>query len=62
LAPCEAQFQGDNHAVTLQIISLRKKDAERRREKDELLELYKSTTGMARYCAQHNPMVLILLR
>ncbi|MCL2474470.1 MAG: DUF2312 domain-containing protein [Alphaproteobacteria bacterium] len=42
----EAKGSGFDTSVIRQIIRLRKQDEEKRRENDELLELYKSALGM----------------
>lgn len=42
----EAKGVGFDAKTMRKIVSLRKKDAEKRREEDELLDLYKSAIGM----------------
>lgn len=42
----EAKGTGFDPKIIRQIIRLRKKDIERRREEEELLELYKAAVGM----------------
>lgn len=43
----EAKATGFDTKVMRKIVSLRKMDTEKRREQDELLDLYKSAIGMA---------------